>query len=242
MAKSSPKQGSNFLYVYWPVLFAIGTMLLMFCLQPTPGMVPVSFDFSGKQAKLVLMSPWFLGTTIPIVLGLIWLHYVVRREGIKAQEHRSMVWWLTNLLWFHTGCDLLSGFWQVMPLLTEFYALMTPSHNMPRWHESRAHLDAVYVLELIVEVPMAAWALKLFVQRDPARHIVEVFAASAQLAGTVAYYAPGLVKFEAACWLSWVDRSCGFVWIAFPLVLLWGHLQAAREGKMQNGKAKNKKS
>jgi len=243
MASSRNTANSGFALVYWPVVFAMGTMLTMLILDPSPpGMTPVTFDFSGKQAKHVLSSPWFFMIVLPMFVGLLWTHRFAHRERIGATEHRSMVWWLVNLFWFHTGCDLLSGFWQVMPVLTELYAQMTPVHNNPRWHESRAHLDAGYALELTVEVPMAAWVLWLFIQRDPARHVVEVFAASAQLAGTVAYYAPGLAKFESACWLSWADRSCGFIWILFPAYLLWGRIRAVREDNRRSGKTKIGKS
>jgi len=144
-----------------------------------------------------------------------------------------MIWWMVNLLWFHTGCDLFSGFFQIMPVLTELYAFMTPSHLQPRWHEERAHLDAGYALELLVEVPMAAWVLWLYARRDEGRHIAEVFAAAVQFAGTVTYYAPGIAKGESACWLSFVDRSCGFMWLVFPVVLLRRHLAAARIGAVK---------
>lgn len=139
-----------------------------------------------------------------------------------------MVWWMVNLFWFHLGCDVFSGLIQVQPVLTELYMFMTPSHRLPRWHEARSHLDAVYVLELIAEVPLAAWVLWSYARRDPARYTVEAFAAAVQLAGTVAYYAPGLAKNEVACWLSWADRTCGSVWIVFPIVLLRRCLAAAR--------------
>merc|ERR1711957_541911 len=140
-----------------------------------------------------------------------------------------------------TGCDLLSGFWQVMPVVTQLYQRMTPAHHNPRWHESRGHLDAGYALELFVEFPLAALALYFFFRRHPARHFVETFAAAVQLGGTVAYYAPGLAQGEAACWLSWADRTCGSAWVIFPLVLLWRHIQAfAPNSGAPNGSGKKK--
>lgn len=229
----------TFLFIYWPAVFCIGTMGLMCLMDPTPKeMWPPTFDFSGSQARRVLSSPWFLVVSLPILIGLLWLAGFKRRNKLTAEEHASMVWWLTNLFWFHTGCDILSGFFQVMPVLTDIYARMSPAHLNPRWDASRAHLDAGYALELFCEVPFALYALWLYIRRDPARQMFEVFALAVQFAGTVAYYAPGLAKWESACWLSWVDRSCGAVWIIYPLLLLRCHMSKLRPQIQTNGKKK----
>jgi hypothetical protein len=231
------------LNVYWVVLFSVGTMgLMLFLDAKTASEFPPRFDTTGTQAKAVLTSPWFLGTAIPTVLGLIWTSSFVRRNKIPEQEHASMVWWLCNMIWFHVGCDLFSGFFMVMPVLTDLYAVMSPAHKMPRWHESRAHLDSGYTLELLCEVPLAFLAFVLFARRSPARDLVEVFAAAVQLAGTVTYYAPGLAKGEAHCWLSWLDRSCGSVWIIYPLVILGRQLRKAAGPAASNGRKKGPNS
>lgn len=219
----------KWLQVYWPAVFAFATAMPLFVVEATTAnQWPPILDHTGAQAKRVVASPWFLATALPTAVGLVWLHHFARRTGLAAQEHASMVWWLVNAIWFHVGCDLLSGFFQVMPVLTELYSHMSPQHYSPRWHESRAHLDAGYALELLVEVPMAWYVLYLFATRDPARHTAEVFAAAVQFAGTVTYYAPGLAKGESHCWLSYADRSSGSVWIIFPLILFRRYLQAAR--------------
>lgn len=228
----------NMLQIYWPALFAVATMLPLFVVEAaTAGQFPPPLDLSGAQAKRVITSPWYLATALPTAAGLAWLHRLARRNGLAAREHASMVWWLVNAVWFHVGCDLLSGFFQVMPVLTELYAHMSPAHRQPRWHEARAHLDSGYALELLVEVPLAWWVLYLFATRDPARHIAEVFAAAIQFAGTVTYYAPGLAKGESHCWLSYMDRASGSVWLVFPLLLLWRHLQDARRPLAKSAKA-----
>eukprot|EP00932_Pfiesteria_piscicida_P021848 SRR837773.8625.p1 GENE.SRR837773.8625~~SRR837773.8625.p1 ORF type:complete len:254 (-),score=23.12 SRR837773.8625:119-766(-) len=201
---------------------------------------PPELDLSGLPAKRVWTSPWFLGVWIPMCLGLLWIRSFASRNKIPATEQGHMVWWMVNMFWFHTGCDIFSGLFMTMPVLTELYAHMSPSHHMPRWHDARATLDAGYALELFLEVPLAAWVLFLYWRRDGGRHIAEVFAAAVQLAGTVMYYAPSVAKGEWHCWLSWVDRSCGSVWIIFPLVIMHRHLSAARpdSGKKTSGKKK----
>jgi len=73
----------------------------------------------------------------------------------------------------------------------------------------------------------------LYARRDEGRHIAEVFAAAVQFAGSVTHYAPGVAEGEPACWLSFVDRSCGFMWLAFPVVLLRRQSAAARSGAVK---------
>ncbi|CAE8622015.1 unnamed protein product [Polarella glacialis] len=205
-------------------------------------MWPPTLDFSGDQAVRVISSPVWLATVLPILLGLLVLRSFVRRKGLSLQDHGSMVWWLMNMLWFHTGCDVLSGYLQVMPILTELYTRMTPSHSHSRWHEARSHLDAVYLLEAFIEVPLCAWMLVLFARQDPGRHVAEVFAATVQFTGTVIYYVPGLVKMEAACWLSHLDRLCGSVWILFPIMIFWRTFDAARRQGFDKAMTPEKKS
>lgn len=219
------------LATWWPALFALATMGLMCFIDPSPptaAMWPPTLELTGAQAKRVWTSPWFLGVVLPMAAGLAWLRSFVARHGLPAEEAGSMVWWLVNLFWFHTGCDILSGLFQTMPILTELYIHMNGAHRHPRWHDERAALDAGYALELFVEVPLAAYVLYLFACRDQGRYVAEVFACAVQAAGTVTYYAPALAKGEFSCWLTYADRSCGFVWILFPAILLRRHLAKAR--------------
>eukprot|EP00930_Biecheleria_cincta_P102460 TRINITY_DN94206_c0_g1_i1.p1 TRINITY_DN94206_c0_g1~~TRINITY_DN94206_c0_g1_i1.p1 ORF type:complete len:238 (-),score=38.73 TRINITY_DN94206_c0_g1_i1:448-1161(-) len=218
------------MFVYWPALFSLLVILIQLLLDPSPkDMWPPTLDFSGAQAVRVISSPLWLSLIIPMILGLIVLRRFSQRHALSSQDHGSMVWWLTNLLWFHTGCDILSGYFQVMPVMTDFYNRMTPAHSHERWHETRNHLDAAYMLELCVEAPLCAWVLYLFWQQDPGRHVAEVFTAAVQLTGTVTYYFPGVVRLEAACWLSHIDRLCGSIWILFPLVIFRRTLASARK-------------
>lgn len=216
------------LLVYWPALFAVGTILLMCLVElETAATFPPKLDLSGAQALIVVSSPYFLCTAVPVVVGLVWLHFFARGAKLDSQEHMSMVWWLVNAFWFHMGCDVLSGYFQVMPVLTELYMHMSPAHKDARWSPSRAALDSGYLLELVIEAPLALLVLLLFWRRHPGRFTLEVCAASIQLAGTVTYYAPAVAKGETHCWLSWADRSCGSVWIIFPALLVWRHVLGA---------------
>mmetsp|Transcript_57209 Transcript_57209/g.114701 ORF Transcript_57209/g.114701 Transcript_57209/m.114701 type:complete len:149 (-) Transcript_57209:128-574(-) len=138
-----------------------------------------------------------------------------------------MVWWLVNAFWFHVGCDFLSGHAQVQPVLTQLYAAMTPAHLLEAWTGQRIYLDAIYCMELLVEAPCCIWAFWLFYRRDPARYMVETLTAAVQFAGTIVYYIPVWGTGEpAASWLSYIDRSCGSVWLVFPAILIWRNVTA----------------
>jgi len=230
--KAGQVQAAGTLEIWWPALFVMGTMVMMLILDASPEkMWPPTFDLSGSQAKRVLTSPAYLVVAVPMMAVLMWIPGFAKRNSVPGKEVASMVWWVTNAFWFHTGCDIFSGFFQFMPVYTELYKKMNPAHLKPRWHDARNHLDGCYALELILEAPFALWVFWLFIRRHPSRHIAEVLAASVQLAGTVVYYAPGLVKWEVACYLSWMDRACGFVWILFPAMLIRRHFVAMQPKK-----------
>lgn len=201
---------------------------------------PPKMDLTGAQAKLLLTSPVFLACVVPMTVGIVLIHLFSKRNQLKGSETQAMVWWITNLFWFHTGCDILSGFFQVMPVFTDMYIVMSPQHLQPRWHESRQHLDGGYALELFCEVPFAAYVLWLYYKQDPARHFAEALALGVQFGGTVVYYSPGLAKMEAASWLSWTDRACGSVWLIYPMILTYRHMTAARPKSGKNSGKKNK--
>jgi len=181
-AKRRERTAMESLFVYWPFLFTVGTAVIILILDPSPpglddprhpadAMWPPTFDWTGAQAVFVLKNPLFLGTFFPVVLGVFCLRFLLQAELFVTSEHASMNWWLCNLFWFHIGCDVLSGYYQVMPVLTDLYKRMNPAHLEEQWHPLRQHLDAAYLLELLVEAPLAAWVLYLYWVGDPARFI-----------------------------------------------------------------------
>merc|ERR1719162_2245094 len=94
------------------------------------------------------------------------------KHKTTAVDRSMMLWWCTNFFFFHFHCDLLSGYWQVMPALTELYAHISPGHLKPQWADPRLHLDTTYFLELTVEVPLACFCLFLYLRGHPARYVV----------------------------------------------------------------------
>mmetsp|Transcript_22783 Transcript_22783/g.50154 ORF Transcript_22783/g.50154 Transcript_22783/m.50154 type:complete len:234 (-) Transcript_22783:301-1002(-) len=230
----------QFLNIWWPAFFTLGTIgICCFIDPPRANQWPPPLDLSGETAKRFLTSPWLLVVLIPMMIGLVWIKYFAQKNKLSAMEQGHMVWWMVNGFWFHTGCDIFTGLFMKMPVLTELYAHMSPAHRNPSFHDSRAVLDAGYALELVAEAPLAFIVLFMYWRRDPATHLVEIFAASVQASGTIMYYMPALVAGEAHCWLSYLDRSCGAVWVIFPIIILLRHVAATRPKKAKsNGKKK----
>ena len=76
----------------------------------------------------------------------------------------SKMWWHVNLFWFHTGCDVFSGYYQagwlslrqvrslrfaqVMPVLTELYTRMS---LLLRWCGQKVARFSVSLVSTLVE-------------------------------------------------------------------------------------------
>ncbi|CAJ1341351.1 unnamed protein product [Effrenium voratum] len=228
----------EFLVVYWPWLFTLATIALGAVVDAAECVWPPKLDLSGKQLAKLFSTPVFLCTAVPAVLVTPVLAQLARGR-LSRSDRASLVWWSVNLFWFHTGCDILSGYYQIMPVFTELYTHMNTAHGYARWHPERAPLDCAYGLELFFEAPFAAWLVYLFWKQDKARYLVELWALGVQFAGTVVYYLPALMRGEFSCWLSYADRACGSVWIMFPAYVFWRSVKTARSestGKKQKHK------
>ncbi|CAE7176711.1 unnamed protein product, partial [Symbiodinium pilosum] len=220
----------DFLAVYWPAVFAVATMAMMSVVDYHQCDWPPKLNLTGSQAAQFILAPVWLCTGLPTLILMPILAKVSSKHGFSPKDKLSLMWWHVNLFWFHTGCDVFSGYFQVMPVLTELYTRMSPAHSYPRWHPNRVHFDCAYFLELIIEAPFAALLVYLFLVQDHRRYLVELFALAVQFAGTVMYYAPGIMNLEHACWLSWADKACGSVWIIFPAYVFWRALSTPRNG------------
>lgn len=234
-----------FVQVWWTVFFALGVLAMQSVVEPKQGWewppkLDLSFAaFDGtfplnlasiEQSQLyrVFSSPLLWACWGPMLLGILVLRRFFRAQKLDTMEKGMMVWWLTNIFFFHTACDILSGYYQVMPALADLYSNMTPQHQHRQWADPRLHLDTVYFMELTVEVPLAIAVLMLYFRRHPGRYFVETFAVAVQLAGTVIYYTPPLIRREAtASWVCYFDRGFGSVWIMFPLFVLHRHFSRA---------------
>lgn len=231
VASEEPAGVKAFLRVYWTVFFAATVTIMQSVVEPRQDWEwPPEIDWSLKQAKSVVTSPWIWLCWGPLLVGIPFFRSFFKRHKLAVVERSMMMWWWTNIFFFHTSCDILSGYYQVMPGLTQIYAEMTPAHKQPRWSDARLHLDTTYFLELTVEVPLAILMIILYTKRHPARYFVECAAVAVQFAGTIIYYTPALIRQEpSANWVSMNDRFFGFAWLVFPLLVLRRHwLEAVR--------------
>ena len=212
------------LYIFWPVVMEAFTIILACSIDRAaiaePG-VHLALHFDPSQWAAMLLSPWFLLCATCAALGITWLRKVWARDGAYTDTDKMvMVWFLMNACWYHTGCDVMSGLFQVMPNLRDAYAISNASHLMPMHDLHRIALDSVYWLELLIQLPLCLWVLRLYANRSAFRPSVEIFLCSLHFAGTWAYYVPYLLMGETSNPIvSNMDRTIALTWIIVPIVL-----------------------
>ncbi|UCH30020.1 MAG: hypothetical protein JSV06_03065 [Myxococcales bacterium] len=205
----------RFLHVYWPVLLFLGTALTSWLYDPAQldSTFPFSLDVSRVVASLT--SPVFL-TFFGLSVGAI---VIARRTweakaGFSATDKMATLWFLLNATWFHTGCDIMSGLFQVMPNLTESYIALNDVHTLPMHHPGRVYFDTIYWFELFIEAPLALLVGVLYLRQAKIRPIVETFLNGLYVAGTVAYYMPNIIVGHSPhILMSNLDRAIASVWI-----------------------------
>ena len=212
-------------YIYWTVLVALGTVLLGSLLDPLRSVEESTLALSFDLPRLLSMltSPFLLLCVGGMAWGIwrankVWAS--TRPTAFTDTDRMVIIWYLMNAAWFHTGCDVCSGLFQVMPNLTDAYAISNAVHLNPRYHEARAFLDAIYWFELLVEMPLCVLVFKLSLKRSVWAHPVEILLCGFHFAGTVAFYVPNLLMGEVSNpVLSNVDRVVGSIWIIVPTIL-----------------------
>ena len=219
---------SRALYVYWPVLLFASTAVTAWLYDPA--LVESTFPFSWDLSRVVasLTSPVFWTFVLLSIAGIV----IVRRRwqdksGFTDTDKMATLWFLLNATWFHTGCDIMSGLFQVMPNLTESYIALNDVHNLPMHHPGRVYFDTIYWFELFVEAPLALIVTALYLRQAKIRPVVESFLNGLYIAGTVAYYMPNIILGHSPhILMSNLDRLIASVWIAVSVALT---IRAARQ-------------
>jgi len=205
----------RFLYVYWPVLLFAATVIIGWLYEPAKieSVLPFSWDFSRVLASLT--SPVFLTFFVLSIAGIVAVRRVWRaKPGVTATDKMATLWFLLNATWFHTGCDAMSGLFQVMPNLREAYLALNDVHAMPMHHPDRIVIDTIYWFELLVETPLALLVTWLYLQQARSRPIVEAFLNGLYIAGAVAYYMPNIILGHSPhILISNLDRAIASLWI-----------------------------
>lgn len=231
---------SRLLYVYWPVLLFAATAVTGWLYDPA--LIDSAFPFSWDSSRLVasLSSAVFWTFFVLSVAGIM----IARRtwqtqSGFSATDKMATLWFLLNATWFHTGCDIMSGLFQVMPNLTEAYAALNDVHKMPMHHPDRIVLDTIYWFELLVEAPLALLVTVLYLRQAKIRPIVEAFLNGLYIAGTVAYYVPNIILGHSPhILMSNLDRLIASVWIWVSIGLTIRSIRQLKKGQGRDSEAR----
>ena len=211
---------TRWLSIYWSVILMGGTVVLACLFDPTEK-TRLVLSWDGARTTRMLVSPYLWICVAFLATGIAYARRQWSRgEPLSDGDRMATIWFLANACWYHTGCDIASGLFQVMPNLTDAYAASNGAHLMPMHHPERIYLDAVYWLELFVQLPLCVAVYFLYLRRSTIRPIVEVFLCALHLAGTVAYYLPNLLLGESTHpVLSNLDRAIASLWIIVPIAL-----------------------
>jgi hypothetical protein len=207
------------LIVHWPVLLFLATVVFATLYDPThpDAGLPVAF----APTRFAAWISWPLALVlVPMGVGYAFVRRAWARGDFSPTDRMAMVWFLMCATWFHIGCDVLSGFLQVMPNVTDVYRAMTPGLELPRHARGRIGLDVVYWFELFVQMPLCWLVVFLYVRRSAARPAVECFLCGLHVTGTVAYYVPAVILgVTAHPLLTPGDRILASLWIVVPSAL-----------------------
>ena len=211
-----------FVQRWWSVMMLVGIVLIPAAVvkpSANPSFPPELVELD-KSIRFVTSLP-FLGCMTALVAGLAWM----RRYTFLASpvEYGIAVWYLTNGCWWSGGCDVLSGFFAVMPNLSEHYLVIDTKHSTNDGKD-RGGLDAVYLAELLIHVPTSIAVFHALVTRAPYARTLEAFLCGCQVVGTFAYYLPEVFVPTA----SWPDGGLalyggiyfGLLWVVLPLAIL----------------------
>jgi len=218
------------LYVYWPVLLFASTAVLGWLYEPAMVESLFPFSWSFERVFASLSSPVFWTFFVLSVLGIVVVHRRWRvTPGFTATDKMATLWFLLNATWFHTGCDVMSGLFQVMPNLSDAYVALNGVHSQPMHHPDRIVIDTIYWFELLIEAPLALLVTVLYLKQSKIRPIVEAFLNGLYIAGTVAYYMPNIILGHSPhILMSNLDRMIASVWIWVSVGLTVRSIRQAR--------------
>jgi hypothetical protein len=219
---------SRTFYIYWPVLLFLSTATTAWLYDPALFDSTFPFSFSTERVIASLVSPVFWTFVLLSIGGIFYARRAWQgKQGYSDTDKMATLWFLLNATWFHTGCDIMSGLFQVMPNLTESYIALNSVHELPLYHPDRALYDAIYWFEVFIEAPLALVVAILYLRQATVRPIVESFLNGLYVAGTIAYYLPNILAGHTEhVLMSNFDRSLGAVWIVVSVGLT---VRAARQ-------------
>jgi len=174
---------------------------------------------STEDVLSFFTSPYFLVCVLATAVLYMWEKTLV--DPLVGVEKFVALWHLTNATWWSFGCDVLSGYFHVMPVLSQQYEFSNPNHL----HESmRYTLDAVYLTEMFIHVPLAYLCFYAHAKRWRGRHLIEAFLCGIQIEGTFLFYLPDILEgcsnYPSGSLAVWIFWLFGLFWIFVPIALL----------------------
>jgi hypothetical protein len=219
---------SRALYIYWPVLLFASTAVTGWIYDPAQydSLLPFGFSVDRLIASLTSFVFWFF--VLLSIGGIVFARRTwAAKGGFSDTDKMATLWFLLNATWFHTGCDIMSGLFGVMPNLTESYIALNDVHRLPMHHPDRIIYDTIYWFEVFVEAPFALWVTSLYLRQAKIRPVAEAFLNGMYIAGTVAYYMPNIILGHSPhILMSNLDRLIASVWIVVSVALT---VRAARQ-------------
>ena len=221
------------LYVHWSVVLFLATVVAAGLYDPANAGALLPFALAPARFAALVSWPMALAL-LPMAAGFVIARRAWARDGsFSLTDKMATVWFLMCATWFHLGCDILSGLFQVMPDVTDVYRAMNAALWKPMHDPARVVLDVVYWFELFVQMPLAWLTFGLYVTRSPARPAVESFLCGLHITGTVAYYVPDLILGQTTHpLLTNADRAMASLWIWVPAAL------AIRAARAQRGRSR----
>ena len=179
------------------------------------------------------LSPWFLGCVFTTVIGTL---FTFRCKHLSRIDRTLALWALTNATWWSFGCDVLSGYFAVMPVLRDHYNVVDTKHLI---ESERSGLDAVYLCELFVHVPLC-WAVFFsYINNWSFKRTLETALSGIQIVGTWAYYMPEILDgqnhYPKGGIALYFGVYFGLLWILLPAFLIgrnaWLDTLSIQDGK-----------
>ena len=211
----------DFLFTFWPALLAVLTVVFSCAYNPDGGIHNLSLSFNASRIAHMAFSPFFLSCLAASLVGIGFArHAWSGSQGYGKADKMIMIWFLMNAVWFHTGCDVLSGLFQVMPNMTDCYIASNNAHTLPVYQPGRIYLDAVYWFELCAQFPLSLLTFVLYIKKSRFRPLCETTVSCFQISGTVLYYLPNILMGRTDnAFVTNMDRAIASLWIVVPLIL-----------------------
>lgn len=186
-------------------------------------------------------SFWFLLCFGLCATGAYWSFKKDQRSGFALFESDTekalALWHLSNATWWSFGCDVLSGYFAVMPLLSSHYDTVDGKHSLPAGAFAtladgskapaltRSGLDAVYLCELCIHVPLSWIVFWAYHRRDVQwRGTLESVLCAVQVIGTICYYLPEILDgshyYPDGGIALWFGVYFGLLWIFLPIAII----------------------